>query len=158
MRCAVTLVPVLVLALAGCSASGDGDEPARERGGQSKPRSRASAEAGAIRAWSTALNEGDYEAAAGYFARGALVEQSRTVRLPDRRAAVAFNRSLPCKADLTDLEREPRRGTVLAAFRLRDGSGGPCEGGARVRFRVRDGKFAEWRQLPQPEQPNGPVV
>ncbi|HYP47167.1 MAG TPA: hypothetical protein VEQ61_00890 [Thermoleophilaceae bacterium] len=157
MRFAV-IPPVLALALAGCSVGGDGDEPARERDGESKPRSAARAEAGAIRAWSTALNEGDYEAAAGYFAKGALVEQTRTLRLPNREAAVAFNRSLPCKADLTDLERERGRGTVLAAFRLRDGSGGPCEGGARVRFRFRGGKFAEWRQLPQPEQPDGPVV
>ena len=78
------------------------------------------------------------------------------MRLGDRDAAIAFNRSLPCKADVTDVEDEGD--TVLAAFRLRDGPGGPCDGAARVRFRFRDGKFSEWRQLAEPAQPEGPTV
>ena len=59
------------------------------------------------------------------------MEQAEELRLADRDAAVAFNRSLPCKADVTDVEDEGD--TVLAAFRLRDGPGGPCDGrGARA--------------------------
>ena len=76
-----------------------------------------------------------------------MVEQVEVFRLPDRRAAEAFNRSLPCRADLTDLKDEGK--TTLAAFRLRAGPGGPCHGGARVRFTVREGRFTEWRQLPE---------
>jgi hypothetical protein len=155
VRRAATLAAALALLSAGCDI-GDEERAGSEPRKAASPPPAAGAEERAIRAWSTALNEGDYEAAATYFAQGALVEQTRALRLPDRKAAVAFNRSLPCKADLTDIERESD--TVLAAFRLRDGPGGPCEGGARVRFRFRDGKFAEWRQLAQPAPPEGPAA
>ena len=57
---------------------------------------------------------------------------------------------------MTDVEDEG--GTVLAAFRLRDGPGGPCEGSARVRFTFRGDKFSEWRQLVEQPQPQGPVA
>ncbi|HEV2723601.1 MAG TPA: nuclear transport factor 2 family protein [Thermoleophilaceae bacterium] len=107
-------------------------------------------EARAIRRWSAALNRGHFERAASYFARGAVVEQQAEVRLPDRAAAIAFNRSLPCRADVTDVKR--RGATVVAAFRLRSGRAGSggCSGAARVRFRFSGGKFAEWRQLAEP--------
>jgi hypothetical protein len=142
------------LALGGCSLGG-GDE-ARQSGGSTSPRQREPDEAAVIRAWSGALNDDDYDRAASYLAPNAIVEQTREIRLPDREAAIGFNRSLPCKADVTDVEDEGE--TVLAAFRLRDGTGGPCDGTARVRFTFRDGKFSEWRQLPEPAQPQGPVA
>ena len=157
---------VVALGLAGCSL-GDGDEPIVPNGGQgesersapdgAEPRAGEPGEAEAIRAWSTALNNGDYEKAASYFADDAIVEQTEEVRLPDRDAAVAFNRSLPCKADVTDLEDEGE--TVLAAFRLRGGPAGGCDGGtARVRFRFEDGKFSEWRQLTAPPPAEGDIT
>jgi hypothetical protein len=77
-------------------------------------------------------------------------------RPPDRRAALAFNQSLPCKADITDIK--DKGATTLAAFRLREGPGGPaaaCSGLARVRFKLRGGRFTEWRQLPERPQPEG---
>jgi len=156
------LVAVAVaLSLAGCSL-GDGDEPPLPGGGQGErdgagPRAGEPGEAEAIRAWSAALNEEDYEKAASYFAEGAVVEQAGEVRLRDRDAAVAFNRSLPCKADVTDVEDEGD--TVLAAFRLRGGPAGGCDGGtARVRFRFEDDKFSEWRQLTEPPPAEGDIA
>jgi len=154
---------LLALALGGCSL-GDGDDGSDRPGAGSGPRSEErvqprkgeSGEARAIRRWSAALNNGRFDLAASFFAENALVEQTEELRLRDRDAAVAFNRSLPCKADVTDVKDEGE--TVIAAFRLRDGPGGPCDGAARVRFRFREGKFSEWRQLTEPAQPPGPVV
>ena len=121
-------------ALGGCSSGGD-NGPGREE---------------SIRGWSKAVNERRYGDAAAFFAKGAIVEQAREFRLEDRKDAIAFNRDLPCKATVTDVEDEGE--TVLAAFRLRGGPFGGCDGGtARVRFRFRAGKFSEWRQLPEPE-------
>jgi ketosteroid isomerase-like protein len=159
----------LALGLAGCSV-GDGDEPVRQgsagksserlspdSGSRTQPRRGEPDEAAAIREWSSALNREKYQKAASYFADDAIVEQTEELRLPDREAAVAFNRSLPCKADVTDVKDEGD--TVLAAFRLRGGPVGGCDGGtARVRFRFRDGKFAEWRQLAEPPPAEGEIA
>ena len=137
--------------LAGC---GGGDEPEPKLPGPQQ----GSADERAIRGWSAALNRGDYDEAAGFFAAGALVEQVRTFRLRDREAAVGFNRSLPCRAEVTDVKREGD--TVVAAFKLKAGSvpSQACGGDARVRFRFRDGKFSEWRQLAEPSEQGGDVI
>ena len=140
-----------LLAVCGCGlGGGDSEEPAR---GRPQARSAEPVEARAIRGWSAAVNAGRYRRAASFFAAGAIVEQVEEIRLPDRAAAVAFNRSLPCRADVTDVADEGR--TVVAAFRLRDGPGGACKGTARVRFRFRDGRFAEWRQFEESDAPPG---
>jgi hypothetical protein len=120
-------------------------------GGSSQERG--SSDARVIRGWSAALNAGSYESAASYFARGAIVEQTRAIRLRDRNAALAFNLSLPCRADLTATKDEGQ--TTLGTFRLRRGPGGACHGSVRVRFTIRGGKFTEWRQLPNPRPPGG---
>jgi hypothetical protein len=123
----------------------------------SAPQTR-SAQERAIRGWSAAVNRGDYGEAADFFARGAVVEQVREFRLRDRKAAEEFNRSLPCRADVTDVDRQGE--SVVAAFRLRPG-GGPsqsCGGDARVRFRFRGGRFSEWRQLAEPSEEEGNVI
>ena len=138
------------LLMAGC---GGGDSEPRLGGPQG-----GSAEERAIRGWSAAVNRGDFNEAAGFFAPGALVEQAREFRLRDRRAAEEFNRSLPCRAEVTDVDREGE--SVVAAFRLRPGSGptDSCAGDARVRFRFRSGRFSEWRQLAQPSEEEGDVI
>ena len=110
-----------------------------------------------MRAWITALNEGDYDRAARYFAKGAIVDQGRPIKLPNAAAARFFNRSLPCRAELVDVDDEPGP-RALASFTLSEGPGGPCEGRARVRVTVKDGLFTEWRQLPEGAEPSGPVV
>ena len=147
MKRALILGAVLA---AGCG----GDEPEPKLPGPQ----RGSAQERAIRGWSEALNRGDYDEAAGFFAPNAVVEQARSFRLRDRDAAEEFNRSLPCRAELTDVEREGA--TLVAAFKLRAGSGPsqPCGGDARVRFRFRNGKFSEWRQLAEPSQEEGEVI
>lgn len=140
---------VVAALLAGCGGDDEPKLPGPQRG---SPEERA------IRAWSAALNRGDYDDAAGFFGRGAVVEQVRTFRLRDRQAAIVFNRSLPCRADVTDVQREG--GTLVAAFRLKAGSGPSqsCRGDARVSFRFRDGKFSEWRQLSEPSEEEGDVI
>ena len=166
MKRAAGMLAAVALTAGGCSL-GDGDEPRAPGGGQEEserqapggagPRAGEPGEAQAIRAWSMALNSEDYEKAASFFAKGAIVEQAGEVRLPDEDAAVAFNRSLPCKADVTDVEDEGD--SVLVAFRLRGGSAGGCDGGtARVRFRFEDGKFSEWRQLGEPPPAEGDIA
>lgn len=136
--------------LVGCG--GDDPEPklSAPQGGAAQER--------AIRGWSAAVNRGDYADAADFFARGAVVEQVREFRLRDRKAAEEFNRSLPCRADVTDIKKEG--GSVVAAFRLKPGAGPSesCGGDARVRFRFRGSRFSEWRQLPEPSQDQGNVI
>ena len=143
---ALSALALLALGLAACGG-GDDDGPGEEE---------------VIRGWITALNEGKYERAASYFAPDALVEQVEEVRLRGRDDAVEFNRSLPCRADLTDVEDEGR--TTLAAFRLRAGRGGRCGPGdgagesARVRFLIEDGRILEWRQLLEAPVPEGDIA
>ena len=100
-----------------------------------------------IRGWLLSLDRQDYEQAAYYFAPGAIIDQGRgPFRLRTPAQAANFNASLPCRADLVRLKDEGR--TVLATFSLREGPGGPCSGPVKVRYTIREGKFTEWRQLP----------
>ena len=151
MRQVLILLVLASLLAAGCDS---GSERA-----ETKPASGSapSSEERIVRAWITALNEGDYDRAARYFAKGAIVDQGRPITLPNAAAARFFNRSLPCRAELVGVEDEPGP-KALAAFTLSDGPGGPCEGRVQVRVTVKDGLFTEWRQLPEEAQPSGPVV
>ena len=136
-------------ALAGCDVtSGDKEQPKR-----APKEAKAPSDGRVIRAWSRALNAGRYGLAGDFFAPKALVDQGEPFRLPSSAAAVVFNRSLPCEGEVTAIEDEGR--TTLASFRLRPGPGGPCEGRARVRFTIRDGKFTEFRQLSGAPLPQG---
>ena len=134
--------------LAGCAGSDAPDDPA--------PVPRRSADEQLVRAWSAALARDDFRAAAALFARGALIQQTRTFRLRTRRAALAFNLSLPCRGRVTRVEDEGD--TSVAAFSLSPRPGVPaaaCDAVVRVRFRSRAGRFVEWRQLPEPAAPSG---
>lgn len=172
-RAALALL-LAVAALAGCGGGGDGksagggsgsDSPSRSQGPAPPPGGAKgqSAEERVVRGWIAALDSPDYGKAAGYFARGAIVQQTEAIRLRTRAQAVAFNRSLPCKARVSEVRDEGR--TVLVTFKLLDGPGAKCEPGnggvasARVRCRIRDGRFVEWRQLPAPsDAPEGNTV
>lgn len=133
-------------ALAGCGGGSDEQGPRLS-------------DARVIRGWVAALNVGDYVSAASYFAPGALVQQVGVFHLRSRAAAIAFNRSLPCKGRVTKVEDEGR--TTVATFSL---SPGPlarpesCERPVRVRFRIEGGKFKEWRQLIESPPAPGDVV
>ena len=106
-----------------------------------------------IRDWLLAVKNGDYDHAADFFARGAIIDQGRPFRLNSRAAARFFNATLPCHADLVRLRDEGEM--VLATFRLEAGPGGPCKGRVQVRYTIEDGRFTEWRQLTPGD---GPVV
>lgn len=147
----LTPIVLVSLALAGCE-SGGGDEP-EQRTDDTSDR----AASRVVGDWVRALNAGDYGRAAGFFAQGAIVDQGRPIVLRNRAAARLFNATLPCRADLVEVDDEPGS-KALASFRLRAGPGGPCEGSARVRVTIENGRFTEWRQLPQRPQPSGPVV
>ena len=149
MRCASIALVLASLLVAGCDSDSEQAE--------TQPASTPSTEERIVRAWITALNEGDYDRAARYFAKGAIVDQGRPIKLPNAAAARFFNRSLPCRAELVDVDDEPGP-RALASFTLSEGPGGPCEGRARVRVTVKDGLFTEWRQLPEGPEPSGPVV
>jgi putative membrane protein len=158
-RTAAGLGAVLLVAtmLAGCDLSSD--DPERLDPLPPPTRSGAAYEERVIRGWLLALQRDDYDGAAYYFGAHALIDQGRPYRLNGASEARAFNASLPCRADLARVEDEPGP-KMLAAFRLREGPGGPCSGIVKVRFTIREGKFTEWRQLPQeePEPPDGEPV
>jgi hypothetical protein len=103
------------------------------------------------------LQRDDYEGAAHFFARGALIDQGEPYRLKGPTDAKIFNASLPCRADLAGVRDEPGPRS-LASFRLREGPGGPCSGIVKVRFTIRKGKFTVWRQLSEEPEPTGPVA
>jgi hypothetical protein len=139
----------LTLALAGCGGSAPGPAP------KPPPEGHARGEA-VIRTWTKAVYDGDYERAGAQFAPDAIVQQGGSIVLRTRAEAVAFSRSLPCRAKVTGIEREPH-GVLLASFDLFPGRGGRCPDGgtARVRFLVRHGKIETWRQLPEAPQAPG---
>jgi hypothetical protein len=140
---------LLAVVVAGCGSSATKPSP------PSQPHEPLPGEA-VVRGWTEALYNGQYERAANYFARGAIVQQSETVVLTTHVKALAFNLSLPCRAKVTGVKQEPR-GVLLASFKLFPGRGGGCARGgtARVRFFVRDGKIESWRQLPEAPTPQG---
>ena len=74
-----------------------------DAGGRSSPAS-----ARPIRGWSEALNAERFDRAASFFARDAIVQQGLPSGWRTAATAVAFNRSLPCKAAVTDVKDEGR--------------------------------------------------
>ncbi len=167
-RALAAVVCALAFLPAGCSMGGGSGGSASRRpmatptgpeAAPARPRPGEPPEAAQIRGWSRELNAGHFEQAASFFAPNAIVQQVDRIRLPDRSAAVAFNKSLPCRAEVTDVKAEGHS-VVVAAFRLRPGKGpkSSCDSAARVRFRFAGHKFIEWRQLAQPQpEPAGSV-
>jgi hypothetical protein len=147
---------VAVAALVGGCGGGSGTQTAPV--GPPKVGATAADEA-VVRGWTEALYAGRVDRAADFFAPGAIVQQVQTLVLTDHRAAVAFNRSLPCRAKVTAITRE-KGGLLLASFRLYPGLGGTCADGgtARVRFHIRAGHIEVWRQLPDAPAPPGQSV
>jgi hypothetical protein len=137
MRRAV-VVTAAALVLGGCS------------GGHAKtgPSQKAMADEATVRLWTRALYDGNYDRAARFFGPGAIVQQYGTRVLRDHRDAVAFNRSLTCRATVRSLRHE-ENGVLLATFNLGPGPRGGCSGGGtvRVRFFIRRGLIETWHQL-----------
>ena len=76
---------------------------------------------------------------------------------------MAFNRALPCGAEL--IGARTARGLTRATFRLSDRPGGGCGDGAGERasnlFAIEDGEIVEWRRIStapdagSPREPEG---
>lgn len=119
-------------------------------------------DAGVIRGWAQALRAGELDKAASYFALPAIVQNGTPpVRITSRAQAREFNQLLPCGAQLLTTARHGAY--TYARFRLTNRVGGGCGAGvggiAATAFRIRDGKIAEWRRLPDPgQQPQNPPV
>ena len=108
------------------------------------------------RAWSTAINTGDNDAAARLFAPGAIVIQNEQIVLRTHADAVAWNAGLPCAGHIVDLAVDGDRVTVTFVLGRRPGQicGGPGQKAAAV-FTVRRGKIVLWHQIPPPGENAG---
>ncbi|MGH2922520.1 MAG: hypothetical protein ACRDKH_00620 [Solirubrobacterales bacterium] len=147
--------------IAGCGGSDEGGGEEAEFPGGADP-----AKARVIDEWSSALRGGDVEAAAEFFEIPS-VAQNGTPPLPlaSREAVIAFNRALPCGAELIEAEAEGRY--TIATFELTERPGaGKCGSGtgetARTAFVIEDGLIREWRRVPEEVVPgpssDSPVV
>ena len=146
-----------VVAIAACG--GDGTEEAEIPGGADPEEVRV------IEEWSSALREGDVEGAAGYFQLPSIAQNGTpAVELKTREDAIAFNRALPCGAEL--IEAVTDGPFTVATFELTERPGeGKCGTGvgetARTAFLIDDGSIARWiRAADEPvlERPDEPVV
>lgn len=149
-------IAALILVLAGC----DGDDAPDIPGGADPEATEV------IDDWSTALREGDVEAAADYFEIPTLAQNGTPpVPLDNREEVIAFNEALPCGAEL--IRAEDHGDYVLATFELTERPGpGECGEGvgmrARTAFHIEDGLIIEWiRADDEPDllpPAEGPVV
>lgn len=148
---AIALAALAAGLLVSCGGDGDGAPEGHEA-------------VAVIEGWVEALSEGDVAAASDYFAVPSVAENgSAPTTLRTREAVAAFNRSLPCGAEL--VRARPAGRFIAATFRLTDRPGGGCGSGtgnlARTAFVVKDGKIVQWRRLPDPPgdgSANGPIV
>lgn len=148
-RAAAALALVALLAVAGCGGGEGGTtvEPAADSG-----------DVAVIEGWTKALAAGDERAAAGYFAIPSTVENGPLLtKIESRADAIAFNRSLPCGAEVVSARTTGELTT--ATFLLSDRPGGDCGSGAgataSTSFEIRDGKIVEWRRVDDAPSPGG---
>jgi hypothetical protein len=141
-RLLAALAALGALALGGC---GSPDEEETIPGG-------ADADAvEVIERWSDELRAGEVLAASERFALPSIVQNGTPpIRLTDRRQVEAFNRSLPCGAELREAVESGRY--TIATFELTERPGpGECGDGvgetAKTAFVIRDGLIAEWRRV-----------
>jgi len=134
-----TLTMVVATVAAGCGGSDSETAPAADPG-----------DVAVIKAWARTLAAGDEEGAAGYFAIPSIAENGPTlVKIESRADAVAFNRALPCGAEVVSARTTGRLTT--ATFVLSERPGGDCGTGtgatASTTFEIEDGKIVEWRRV-----------
>jgi len=148
-----------LLLVAGCGGSSHTASDTKPRPAKPAPRP---GDEKVIRGWNKAINSGNYEKAASYFAPKAVVTQDYVLQFPSHKIAVEWNSGLPCKADITFIR--PEATTSIAGFHLREGPHGGCKGGgsAQVRFTIRNGLIRRWQQIlnppGQPQQPQVPAT
>jgi hypothetical protein len=115
-----------------------------------------------IKAWSTALREGDLASAASYFSLPSVFVngvgsngEMQGVTIHSHNEAEEVNRSLPCGATFISADQRGRYTNALFRLGGRAGPGGTNCGGetttARTNFVIRDGKILDWiRALDDP--------
>jgi hypothetical protein len=115
-----------------------------------------------IRGWADALRAGHVKRAARYFAAPTTVLDGTNPQrtLPSAGAIRAFNRGLPCGAQLVGTVRG-EDSYVVATFRLTERRGprpGPCGAGvgqlADAAFLIEDRHIVSWLRQPDPAQPD----
>jgi hypothetical protein len=162
-RLLIWALPALALAVGACGSHGGQRAQPTPRatttagagagGGAGAPRRVTSAEAAVIRGWSSSLRHGDVGRAARYFALPSVVSNGTPLlKMTTRAQARAFNRALPCGAEVVALERRVHE-FVVATFRLTERPGpGECGSGtgalARTAFLIRSGHIVQWLRVP----------
>lgn len=104
-----------------------------------------------VQQWATTLQRGDVDGAARLFALpSAVANGTRPIALTTRAQVRAFNRTLPCGADVISA-RAAARGFFVVTFRLTERPGGDCGSGtgntARAAFHVTDGLIDHWLRV-----------
>jgi limonene-1,2-epoxide hydrolase len=149
-----SLLALAITAVAFTACNGDDSptttrtEPAATVPGNADP-----ADVEVIDAWVRALDRGDNDAAADYFAIPSSTLNGILLEIRDRHDALRFNRSLPCGAHL--IRAVAHAGFTIATFRLDERPGpGSCGAGtgdkAATAFAIEDGKITDWRRVPVP--------
>lgn len=168
MRILLTLAAAALVSLgtAACGSDESGDSGDTDAGssGAEIPGGADAEAVEVIDDWSRTLREGDVEGAAEYFGVPSVVQNGTPpIELRTREQVVAFNRALPCGAELLEATQEER--FILATFELTERPGGGCGAGvgeeARTAFVILEGEIVEWRRADEPtvEPPaDGPVV
>ncbi len=156
-----TLLTAVLLAGCGGSGGGNDSDQAAIPGGADPEAAKV------IDEWSTALREGDIEAASDLFRVPSVAENGTPpLDLDTRQKVVVFNEALPCGAKL--VEAIDHAGFTIATFELTERPGpGECGQGvggtAQTAFRIEDGKITEWHRVggeaPSVAPPvEGPIV
>ncbi len=139
-----SLAPVVLVSLSLAACGGSGDDRT------TIPGDADPAAVAVIEGWAEALQEGDVDAAAEFFALPSIAVNGLTLRITDIEDARRFNASLPCGATLTDVVTDGEY--TVATFELTERPGpGTCGSGtgteARTAFQIEEGKIAEWRRV-----------
>ena len=156
-RALIAVATLALVAPAGCGSSGGKSETTVAGG--AKP-----ADVQVIRRWADELRAGDVIAASERFALPSVVQNGTPpLQLTDRRQVEAFNRSLPCGAELTAAVESGKY--TIATFKLTERPGlGQCGDGvgsqAKTAFVIENGLIAQWRRVVDTGAPanQGPVV
>ena len=136
---------VIALASTTLAACGGAEEDQATVPGDADPAATA-----VIEDWAEALQEGDVDAAAEFYALPSLAQNGLTLQITDIEDARRFNASLPCGATLQDVVTDGEY--TVATFELTERPGpGTCGSGAgteaKTAFKIEDGKIVEWRRV-----------
>jgi limonene-1,2-epoxide hydrolase len=143
------------LLLAGCGSTRILGHTSSSASTSAAPSSAASV----IRAWSTALRNGDVRAAAHYFALPSEFANGGVVTIHTEAQAILVNAELSCGSVVVSTHPDGRFTTAVFRLTNRKGPGGDCGSGAgalaSTNFLIRGGKIVEWIRGPDPSSGAG---